>query len=736
MADPVGMTAAAAVANSAGSKQSRSDAQILADAKKRLNMAMEAYDESRESELDDLRFLAGSPDNQWQWPNEVLSSRGIGNGSTINARPTLTINVLPQHVLQITNQQRQDRPSGKVIPVSDGANVQVAEVFEGVVRHIEYISDSDVVYNTACQNQVACGEGYWRYVTDFLDDRSWDQEIRLQRIENFFSVHMDPTAQDPCGSDAKWCLISQDLTRDEFELQFPDATPVSNWGPTPVGDQGMKSWLTDQTVRIAEYFYIDSVKKTLYQYPGGVTALEGTNEADLAKAYGLISTRQRDTEIKSVKWCKLNGNEVLEKKDWAGKYIPVVRVLGNKYEVEGRVYISGIVRNAKDAQRMKNYWTSQEAEMLALAPKAPFVGAAGQFEGYESDWKTANTQNHPYLQYNPTVEGDQLVPAPQRVAPPFPQTGLIQAKLGAGDDIKATTGQYDASLGQSRGDESGRALFAREKQSDTGTFHFHDNFGASLRYGTRILIDLIPKIYDTPRVSRIIGMDGDTNNVELNPDQKEPVVTQKDQATGAAIKKIYNLGVGKYDVAVSTGPGYATRRQEAVENMGLLIQTSPDLWQVIGDLLVKNMDWPGAQEMSKRLRAMVPPEVLEAGDGAEDTPRVAQLKKELQENQQMMQAMQGMLDNIYKSIEAQQAENEKNRVRNEHFESDIKAYSANTDRLKAVLDSLAKAAGPDGSNAVLNQTIRQILDAPSLEEEEPPSLEQGEMHAQPLGVMQ
>jgi len=727
-----GMVGAAGVANGT----SKEDANILATAKKRLQMAMEAYDNSRDDELDDLKFLAGSPDNQWQWPQEVLTSRSTGNGSTINARPTLTINVLPQHVLQITNQQRQDRPSGKVIPVNDGASVEIAEVFEGLVRHIEYISDSDVVYNTACQNQVGCGEGYWRYITEYDNPLSFDQEIRLQRIENFFSVHLDPTAQDPCGSDAQWCLISQDLTEEEFEHQYPDKTPVTQWGPQAVGDQGMQAWLSTKSVRVAEYFYIESKEETLLEYDGGVTALKGSKEHGLAQAYGMVPKRERKTEIKSVKWCKLNGNEILEKKDWAGKYIPVVRVLGNKYEVEGRVYISGIVRNAKDAQRMKNYWTSQEAEMLALAPKAPYVGVAGQFEGFETQWKTANIQNWPYLEYNAVVEGDQLVPAPQRVAPPLPQNGLIQAKMGAGDDIKATTGQYDASLGMSRGDESGKALFAREKQSDTGTFHFHDNFGASLRYGTRILIDLIPKIYDTPRIARIIGLDGDTSHVQLNPDQKEAVISIKDQKTGAAIKKIYNLNVGKYDVAVSTGPGYATRRQEAVENMGLLIQTSPELWKIVGDLLVKNMDWPGAQEMSKRLRATVPPEILEAGEGAEDTPRVAALKKQLEESSQMNQAMQGMLQNIQKSIEAQQAENEKNRVMNEHFKADVDAYNANTTRIKALLDALAKSAGPDGTNAVLQQTINQILSSPSLEDEEPRSLERGEQHFQPVSPEQ
>ena len=368
--------------------------------------------------------------------------------------------------------------------------------------------------------------------------------------------------------------------------------------------------------------------------------------------------------------------------------------------------------------------------MLALAPKAPYVGAAGQFEGFEDKWKTANIQNWPYLEYNPTVEEGLLVPQPQRTPPPLPQTGLIQAKMGAADDIKGTTGQYDPSLGADSQEKSGKAILAREKQSDNGTFHYQDNLGRAIRHGTRILVDLIPKIYDTVRVARIIGLDGDTDQVEINPDQPEAVVTHKDQETGAAIKKIYNLNVGKYDVAVSTGPGYASKRQEAVENMGLLIQTSPELWKVIGDLLVKNMDWPGAQEMSRRLRATIPPEILAAGDGDDDTPRVAQLTKQLEEQTHMLRAQQEIIENVHKSVEAQAA-------MNNHFKADIDAYNAETTRIKAFMDAASGTGGEGGLpkefTAILQKTVREMMADPSLEQEEPPALELPEQHMQPGG---
>ena len=254
-------------------------------------------------------------------------------------------------------------------------------------------------------------------------------------------------------------------------------------------------------------------------------------------------------DVRRVKWCKINGYEILEERDWAGKFIPVVRVVGNEFEVDGRLYVSGLVRNAKDAQRMYNYWVSQEAEMLALAPKAPFIGYGGQFEGYEDKWKTANTNNWPYLEVNPDVTDGQgaVLPLPQRAQPPMAQTGLIQAKMGASEDIKSTTGQYDASLGATSNERSGRAILAREKQGDTGTYHFVDNYSRAVRYIGRQIIDLAPKIYDTQRIARIIGIDGETKMAKIDPSQPMPVKKITDQ-NGIVIEKIYNPSVGKYDV--------------------------------------------------------------------------------------------------------------------------------------------------------------------------------------------
>jgi hypothetical protein len=653
-------------------------------------MALSAYSDSREDELDDLRFMAGSPDNQWQWPADVLATRGSVQGQTINARPCLTINKLPQHVRQVTNEQRQNRPTGKVIPADDRADVRVAEIFDGMVRHIEYISDADVAYDTACDNQVTYGEGYIRILTEYAREDSFDQDIKIGRVRNSFSVYMDPAIQDPCGADAEWCFITEDVSKADYERMFPDAAPISSLMSQGVGDQSLSQWLSEDMVRIAEYFYYEHEKATLNLYPDNITAFANSPQDKQLKAMFGKPLRSRPVDRKKVKWVKTNGFEVLEERDWAGKYIPVVRVIGNEFEVDGQLYVSGLVRNAKDAQRMYNYWVSQEAEMLALAPKAPFIGYGGQFEGYEMNWKTANTNNWPYLEVNPDVTdgAGSPLPLPQRAPPPLAQTGLIQAKLGAADDIKGTTGQYDSSLGAQSNERSGRAILAREKQGDTGTYHYVDNLSRAIRHVTRQLVDMIPKIYDTARVARIVGLDGEVGMVRINPTQPEPVKEIRDE-NGLVIDKIYNPSVGVYDVCVTTGPGYMTKRQEALDAMSMLLQSNPQLWTVAGDLFIKNMDWPGAQEMAARFAKIIDPKVME---GEDQSPEMQMAKMQLEALTKELNQVVGMLQRVEQSIEAQEVQ--------------IKAYDAETKRISAVQAGMT----PEQIQDIVMGTIAAAMD--------------------------
>ena len=699
MADPTGMVAAAAVA--AGGKPKKSASDILSLARSRLDLAVSALSESREDETDDLRFYAGSPDNQWQWPADVLATRGAVQGQTINARPCLTINKLPQHVRQVTNDMRQNRPGAKVIPVDDRADVAVADVFNGMIRHIEYISDADVAYDTACENQVAYGEGYIRLLTEYCDADSFDQDIKIGRVRNSFSVYMDPLIQDPTGSDAKWCFVTEDVTRAEYERLYPDATPISTLQSLGVGDQSISNWLNEDTIRIADYYYIDYDKATLNLYPGNMTAFAGTPEDKEMKIIYGKPLRSRESDRPKVRYCKINGYEILEEREWAGKWIPVIRIVGNEFEVDGRLYVSGLVRNAKDAQRMYNYWVSQEAEMLALAPKAPFIGYGGQFEGYEEKWKTANTNNWPYLEVNPDVTDGQgaVLPLPQRAQPPMASSGLLQAKAGASEDIKSTTGQYNASLGMGSNERSGKAILARQREGDVGTYHYGDNLARGVRHVARQLVDLIPKIYDTQRIARIIGEDGETKMVKINPDQPEPI-NQIVNEEGIVIEKIYNPGVGKYDVVAITGPGYATKRQEALEAMAQLLQGNPQLWQVAGDLFVKNMDWPGAQEMSKRFAKTIDPKIMADDD---KSPELQAAEMQIQAMGAEMEQMHQMIQNVGKSIEMQD-------LARKDYEAEIKAYQAETQRISAVQASMS----PEQIQDIVMGTIAAALDTGDL----------------------
>jgi hypothetical protein len=704
-----------------GKDRSKSDEDLLSIARKRLNTAISASAASREDELSDLKFAAGSSDNNWQWPTEAQATRTAPEGS-LSVRPMLTINQIPQHIKQVTNDQQQNRPTGKVIAVNGEASVKVAEIFDGIVRHIEYISDADVSYDTACENQVTIGEGYWRLLTDYTDEDSFDQDIFIRRIRNSFSVYLDPMIQDPCGSDANWGFIVEEMTKEEFEEQYPDATPISAMIANGVGDPGTV-WMSDDTIRVAEYFYVESWYEKLYLFPDKKTAFEGTPEYTVyEREYG-PPIKSRKSKRQRVKWMKLNGYEILERGDWAGKYIPIIKVVGNEFEIEGEVYTSGIVRNAKDPQRMYNYWSSNEVEMLALAPKAPFIGYSGQFNGHERKWNTANTTAWPYLEVNNEVfdgNGNPL-PLPQRSLPPMAQTGIIAAKQAAAEDIKKATGQYNASLGQTSNERSGKAILARQHEGDVSTYHYGANLARAVRYSTRQLVDLIPKIYDTERVARIIGEDGAESMVHIDPSQPHPVTEVRDPNNqNVVIKRIYNLNVGKYDVAVTTGPGYATKRQQALDAMVQLLQGNPALWNLAGDLIVKNMDWPGAQELSKRLGKAIDPKLTADEDMS---PALQHALMQIQQLQEQYNHATTMLQNVEKSIEMQELKLKKEEVR-------IKAYSAETDRIKVTqaqmdpnqIQDLAQPEQPEPQQA-------PPLDPNKLMVENSKHMLQGQQHA-------
>jgi hypothetical protein len=601
---------------------------FLKEAKDRFKLAADAENEQRIEALEDLRFRVGD-----QWPFEVKSRRDQ------DGRPCLTINRIPQFLRQITNEQRQNRPAIQIDPVGDGADVKTAEVLEGLIRSIEQ-NDGDIAYDTAFDFAAATGgPGWLRVLTQYVDSISFDQEIVIGRVPNPMMVYADPNSKDPAGRDLNWVFIVEDLSEDEYRQQYPKSELAGLPDFSSVGDRGA-GWITKKSIRIAEYYYRKPVQRTLCQLDDGVTGFEeDLNEEQRARVVG-----RREAQDYAVKWCKINAIEKLaERDDYKGKYIPMVPVLGDEVIVDGKRKLSGVIRFAKDAQRAYNYWTSAETEMIALAPKAPYILEAGQIEGYEDMWKNLNNKNFAYLPYKAKTVGDTMAPPPQRAQWEPPVQAISMARAQATDDLKATTGIYEASLGQQGNETSGRAILARQHEGSVSNFHLSDNLARSIRQVGRIILDLIPHVYDAPRVARIIGREEQQRIVNVQSSINPTVPPIEGEQPDDDINHIYDVGMGKYDVTVSVGPSFNTKRQEAVASMLQLTQSFPQIIGVAGDLMVKNMDWPGAQEIAKRLKTMLPPEIQaeedsEKGEAPKIPPQMqAQIQQIMQQNEQLTQ---------------------------------------------------------------------------------------------------
>lgn len=667
------------------------DEDLIATAKKRFEYSVERDSHNVDKGKEDVRFAAASPDDPWQWNDVDVQTRKL------HLRPMLTINKLPQHIRQVTNDIRQNRPSIRYRPADDKADVEVAEILMGMARHIEANSDADIAYDTASENQVTHGLGYIRILTDYISEDSFDQEIIIGRIKDPFRVHDDPDAEDPAGCDRRWLFVEDSVLEEDFKKEYPKAEPV-DW--TYATNDG---WFNaaEKKIRIVEYFVVEDKEAKLYMWANGATSYEGDPLPEGVIA-GERPIKERKSCKRTVMWYKLNGQEVLDKREFPSKYIPWARVTGNEWIVDGKVIRSGLVRNAKDSQRMYNVAQSAIVERVMQAPKAPWVAPAEGIEGYEKTWQTANTANHAYLPYNHLDDEGNIIPAPQRTAPTVVESGLQQVAMGASDDIKSETGQYDASLGQKSNETSGRAIMARQREGDNATYHYVDNLARAVRHIGRIVLDMIPRVYDTKRIAKILGEDGESTNAILDP--KSPVALQEFKDEVGEIRRIFNPNIGLYDVYTTTGPSFTTKRMEAVDAMTAMTQANPQLWSVIGDLLVKNMDWPGAEDMAKRLRLTLAPPIqqeLDKDDGQPELP--PQVVQAMEQMKQQLDAMAQELDARGRKIEELQTDNELKL--NDQL---IKAYEAQTKRIQAT----GEAMTPEMVQALVMQTLMQTLQTP------------------------
>lgn len=607
--------------------------------------ALERYEyaESRDSEFrvraeEELEFLRGN-----QWPESVKAARerDTENG----ARPCLVMDKLSQYCRQVINDARQNRPSIKVRAVEDGDS-GVAGVIQGLTRNIEDVSRADIAYDRGLEGSTYVGRGWIRVNTEYSREDSSEQDIRVLSVPEYLSPLPDPDYREPDGADLQYVFLPRDMLKAEYKRLYPRAKAESSF-------ESKEGWFSDKYVRVAEYFSVYYESKKLLRLSSGHEVFEDALP-DLQSQYeGLEVNGERAVELPRIKWCKLNGVEILEETEWLGKWIPLVPVHGNEVWVGGKRYLWGMIRPGMDPQRLYNYSRSSFAEKVSLAPKAPWVVAEGQIEGYEGVWAKANRVNLAYLPYKPTDIAGHQVPPPQRVTPAQIEAGFQQDMLLAEHDIQSSLGMYAPSIGQPSNERSGKAILARQREGDIGAYHYRDNLGRSIRQVGRIIVDLIPKIYDTRRVVRIIGEDGVESQVVLDPRTQQPVTEVK--LLSGEVRKIYNPGMGTYDVTISTGPGYATKREEAANAILQLTQAAPQLFGIVGDLLVKSMDWPYADEIARRLRLLLPPALKPEGEGKGIPPeaqaKITQLTQAMQlvtqkaqEVEQERMKLQGIVD--------------------------------------------------------------------------------------------
>jgi hypothetical protein len=604
------------------------DDSIINEAKDFLKLCNDADTMNRQEALEDLKFVSGGD----QWPVDLQNSRNL------ESRPVLTINKLDGYCRQVTNQQRQQRPRIKVHPTNTQADVKTAEIIEGICRHIEINSNADNAYDTAFDHAVRMGWGYWRVTTDYVKQDSFDLEIFIEAIQNPFTVYFDPNSEAVNGSDADRCLITTMMSKAKFRELYPDSDDGSSFTQRGTGDS-QSEWITKEDIRIAEYFYTRREPAKLVKLSDGTQGFMDKDMKDRMALAGLTVVDERDSYKKVIKWKKLTAIEVIEERDWPGSYIPVVPVYGRHIVIGDKRKKFGMVRHAKDAQRMYNFWQTTVTESVALAPKAKWLMAEGQDEGHETEWAAANIKSFPLLRYKQTDIDGQPAPPPQRLQPEPPPSGVMAASAMINQDIATLMGIFDPSQ-QLPGNISGKALNGQQQQVDLTNFDFYDNLTKSIAQTGTIILDLIPKIYDSQRVMRIIGADGKADLVNIN----EP----KQDAQGV-YTIMHDMTVGEYDVVMDTGPGYNSKRQEAVEAMVDMLKVDPALMQQAGDLIFRNMDFPGADIIADRLAAANPMAQID-----EKSPVPPQVQMQLKANQAQMQKMQQAIQQMQMMIKTRQ----------------------------------------------------------------------------------
>ncbi len=650
---------------------------LIGEAHKRFKRCEDWYATAYARTQEDYKFANGDSDNNYQWPDRIWDIRYA------QERPSLTINKVRQHNLQIINDAKQKKSGIKYRPIGDGATVWAANTFEGVARHIEDVSNATMHRGLAIEFQVHSGLGYTRIVTDYEHDKTFDQEIYIRSVPDPWSCYLDPDHVELDASDARYGFIFADRPRDQVEAEDPEHK--GKLSARNAVDGAEIGWQREKTIRECEYYWIEEEEDELIGSFAGVTILRSQANPQIIKAWE-AEAEQRNEDLrkrrvvrKQLKWAKIIGSIVVEEHDCPGSSIPIVPWIGEKTIIQDQLDLKGHTRTLKDAQRMLNYNRSASVEFGALQSKTPYVGPFETYERFESYWKTANTENHAYLPYASRDDVGNPLEKPERQQPPASAPAFLDGSNAAERDMMLASGQYEAELGAPSNEVSGRAINERQRQGDRATYHFIDNQAIAIRREGQIILELIPQVYDTRRVKRVLGDDGTEAHVVIDPSSPAAY-----QALGADI--IFNPTIGKYAVVADVGPDFATQRQEAFNAIVQVLVQAPQLIPMIGDLLFKSADFPLADEIAERLKPGLQPEAQAA---------ITELQKQLRAaNQLLGETMQSLTE-------------ERLKVKAKDSDNTIKAYEADTHRLQAVQQMIP--TDPNAMAALVAETVRQAL---------------------------
>lgn len=632
----------------------------FSELKDRFSAVTQLWDDDMQRYRDDMHFLHVD-----HWPEGVRRQR---ESDRTNPRLCLQIDQLSQFQRQVINDSRQNRPQIKVRPVDSVADVETATMFDGLCRHWQEAGNADTAYDVALDCATGGGFGYFRILHDYLHDGTFEQDFFFGQVQNpltiFFGEHKELD-----GSDAKECWIIEDIKKKDFEKQFPKKKPVSF-----ATDVVMDSDKEDEFVRVACLYEIREEPRTMHMLQDGSVCSDEVYQGAVANGAEAIEIKaSRDIPQKTLYYSKFTAEEYLEEpREEPGDRIPVFPVWGNIHNIDGKVIRESMIHKSRDAQLLYDYAQTAFAERVGQSPEAPWVAAAGQVSNYEHEWD--GTTSVRVQHYDPVSVDGTVLPAPQRQNPSDVPAGFAQVMQMAEHGIQTSLGMYSASIGKKGNATSGVQEQEQARKGDVSSFHYHDNLARAIRSAGRYLVSAAPRILDTKRVVRILGLDGKADQAKIDPTLPGAV-----QKTGAS--SIFNIGVGKYDVAVDVGPSYQTSRQAASAGMLSLAQADPTMWQTHGDLIAEAQDWPDAQRFAERSKLLLPPPVIQAEQAKkEQSPEVAQIKMQaeqaMQEKDQMMQAAS-------QEIETLRQENQKLTVTAQ--QAGLKAQKA---EVKAAQDSL------------------------------------------------